>query len=203
MVLMMPIAGALYNRLGAYILLPTGLVLASISGFMMARFTTNSSELQLLGPLVLQGVGFACMFVPMATSALSTIPKRLMQGASSLFNLTIGSPGGSLGTAIVITLLNHKITTVSANLVKYASIYNPQFKLWWQTYQAAFTARGSDPTTAHLQALAALQGLISQQAAVVAFEYVFGTIGVVFLCVLPLVLLLRPPRKVSQELHVA
>ena len=153
MVLMMPIAGALYNRLGAYILLPTGLVLASISGFMMARFTTNSSELQLLGPLVLQGVGFACMFVPMATSALSTIPRRLMQGASSLFNLMF-QLGGSLGTAIVITLLNHKITTVSANLVKYASIYNPQFKQLVADVPGGVCRARSDPTTAHLQALA-------------------------------------------------
>jgi len=202
MVLMMPLAGALYNRLGPYILLPLGLVLASISGFLMAHFTTNSSEVQLVGPLVLQGVGFACMFVPMATSALSTIPKRLMQGAASLFSLMF-QLGGSLGTAIVITLLNQKITAVSANLVKYASIYNPQFRQWWQTYQQAFVARGSDPTTAHWQALAALQGLISQQAAVVAFDYVFGTIGVVFLCVLPLVLLLRRARSATEDLPIA
>ena len=202
MVLMMPVAGAVYNRLGPYVLLPLGLILAGISGIMMTHFTTNSSELQLLGPLVLQGVGFACMFVPMATTSLSTIPKRLMQSASSLFTLMF-QLGGSLGTAIVITLLNHKITTVSANLVKYASIYNPSFRQWWQSYQAAFVARGSDPTTAHLQALAALHGLISQQATVIAFDYVFGTIGTVFLCVLPLVLLLRQGRAASEDPPVA
>jgi len=125
-----------------------------------------------------------------------------MQGASSLFSLMF-QLGGSLGTAIVITLLNHKITTVSANLVKYASVYHPQFRQWWQTYQAAFMARGSDPTTAHWQALAALQGLISQQAAVIAFDYVFGTIGAVFLCVLPLVLLLRRGPTAPEDLPVA
>jgi MFS transporter, DHA2 family, multidrug resistance protein len=193
MVLMMPLAGMLYNRLGVYVMLPFGLVLAGVSGMLMARFTTDSGQLQLLGPLILQGIGFAFMFVPMSTTALSTIPRRKMQNASSMFSLMF-QLGGSLGTAIVITLLDHKITTASANLVRYASVYNPAFMHWWQTFQAGFVARGSDPTTAHMQALAALHALINQQAAVIAFEYAFGAIGVMFFLCLPLVALMRRGR---------
>src|SRR5579883_973366 len=137
MVLMMPVAGLLYNRLGVYIMLPCGLLLAGASGLMMAHFTTDSGPVQLLLPLILQGFGFALMFVPMSTTALSTIPRRKMQSASSMFTLMF-QLGGSLGTAIVITLLDHKIATASANLVRYASLYNPSFRQWWQTYEAAF-----------------------------------------------------------------
>ncbi len=202
MVLMMPVAGLLYNRLGVYIMLPCGLLLAGASGLMMAHFTTDSGPVQLLLPLILQGFGFALMFVPMSTTALSTIPRRKMQSASSMFTLMF-QLGGSLGTAIVITLLDHKIATASANLVRYASLYNPSFRQWWQTYEAAFVARGHDPATAHMQALAALNALIGQQASVVAFEYAFGVIGVVFFLCLPLVVFLRRGRAQVDDVPAA
>jgi len=113
-----------------------------------------------------------------------------MQSATGLYNL-VRQLGGSFGTAIVITLVDHKTTTASANLMRYASVSNPTFMRWWQTYQAAFVARGSDPTTAHWQALAALQGLINQQASVIAFDYTFGVVGLTLLACLPLVLFIR------------
>lgn len=116
-----------------------------------------------------------------------------MQSATGLYNL-IRQLGGSVGTAIVITLVDHKTTTASANLVKYASMSNPIFMQWWTTYQQALVARGSNPTTAHWQALAVLSGLINQQASVVAFNYAFAVIGAVFLACLPLVLLIRRGR---------
>ncbi len=198
MVLMMPIAGALYNRLGVYIMLPFGLIVSAFAGLMMARFNLDSGPLQILLPQLIQGVGFAFMFVSLSTIALSTIPRREMQNAAGLFNL-VRQLGGSLGTAIVITLLDHKTTTASANLMQYASPYNPTFVQWWQRIQAGLVAHGSDLTTAHRQALALLHGLIRQQAAVVAFDYVFAIVGLVLFACLPLVLLMRQGRTQGGE----
>ena len=190
MVLMMPVAGSLYNRLGVYIMLPFGLLVSGAAGLMMSHFTTETSHVGILIPQIIQGIGFSFMFVPLATATLSTIPRPLMQGATGLYNL-IRQLGGSLGTAIVITMLDHKITTASANLVRYASPSNPTFVAWWNTIQAGLQARGSDAATAHRQALAVLHQLIGQQAAVVAFDYVFALVGAVFIVCLPVVLLIR------------
>jgi len=190
MVVMMPIAGFLYNKLGVYIMLPFGLAVSGAAGLMMSHFTTNSSHAVILLPQVIQGIGFSFMFVPLSTATLSTIPRPLMQSATGLFNL-VRQLGGSLGTAIVITLLDHKVTTASANLVRYASPSNPTFMAWWSTIQAGLQARGSDAATAHRQALAVLHQFISQQASVVAFDYVFALVGIVFIVSLPVVLLIR------------
>jgi len=190
MLVMMPISGLLYNRLGVYVMLPCGLLLSGGAGLMMALFNLNTGELQILVPQVLQGVGFSLMFVSLSTASLSQMPRPLMQSATGLYNL-VRQLGGSLGTAIVITLVDHKMVTASANLVKYASVYNPSFMQWWKLLQAGFVARGSDPTTAHLQALAILQAWIGQQAAVVAYDYAFAMIGIVFFACLPLVLFMR------------
>jgi DHA2 family multidrug resistance protein len=198
MVFMMPVAGMFYNRLGPYVMLPFGLTMAGVSGLMMTRFTLYSSQFQLVLPLLVQGTGFAFMFVALSTTTLSTIPRRLMQNAAGMFTLMF-QLGGSLGTALIITILDHKIQTASTNLAKYASIYNPSFTQWWQTYEAWFVSRGSDPATAHRQALFVLQQTINQQSAVVAFEYAFGVIAAVFFLCLPLLLLLRRGRVQADE----
>ena len=193
MVLLMPIAGTLYNRLGVYVMLPFGVAVSAFAGFMMSRFTLDSGPVQIIVPQVIQGVGFAFMFVSLSTAMLATIPRPQIQNATGLSGL-VRQLGGSLGTAIVITLLDHKDTVVSAALVKYASPYNPIFMRWWSTFQAGFLARGSDPGTARAQALAALHHLISQQAAVIAFDYTFAVVGALFLICLPLVFLMRGGR---------
>lgn len=190
MVMMMPVAGALYNRLGVYIMLPFGLVVSGAAGIMMSHFTTQTSHLGILVPQVIQGIGFSFMFIPLSTATLSTIPRPLMQSATGLYNL-VRQLGGSLGTAIVITILDHKTTTASANLVRYASFSNPVFMSWWSQLQAGLQARGSDAATAHRQALAVLQHWIGRQSAVVAFDYVFALVGAVFIVCLPVVLLIR------------
>ena len=190
MVFTMPILGNLYNRLGVYIMLPFGLVVSGAAGFMMSHFTTQTSHLGILVPQIIQGVGFSFMFIPLSTATLSTIPRPLMQSATGLYNL-VRQLGGSLGTAIVITILDHKTTTASTNLVRYASFSNPLFMSWWSQLQAGLQARGSDAATAHRQALAVLQHWIGQQSAVVAFDYVFALVGAVFIICLPVVLLIR------------
>lgn len=190
MLVFMPLVGGLYNRIGMHVMLAFGLVMCTIAAFLMAAFTIYTGPVQLLVPQIVQGIGFAFIFVPLSTATLSTIPRARMQSATGLYNL-IRQLGGSVGTAIVIAVVNRKMTTASANLVKYASLSNPTFMQWWTAYQQAFVARGSNPTTAHWQALGFLAGLINQEASVVAFDYAFAMIGVVFLVCLPLVLLIR------------
>ncbi len=198
MVLMMPVAGALYNRLGVHVMVPTGLLMGALAGFIMGRFTLDTGPVEILIPQVIQGFGFAFLWVPLATAALATIPRPLMQSATGLYNL-IWQLGGSIGTALVITLFDRRLTTASAHLVQYASPYNPTFMRWWQTFEAGFMARGIDTSTAHRQALAVLHALISQQAGVIAYEYVFTLMGAGMLLCLPLVLLLRTRTRTAGE----
>jgi len=134
--------------------------------------------------------GWAFIFVSLTTAALATIPRPLVQSAAGL-NSLIRQLGASIGTAVVITVLDYKTTTASAELVRYANIYNPIFRQWWQTYQNGFLAHGNDSFTAHQRAVAVLQGLIYQQATMVAYAYDFALLGLLFALCLPLVALVR------------
>jgi DHA2 family multidrug resistance protein len=185
-----PIAGALYNRVGVYVLLPFGLTMSAIGAFLLADLTLDSGPIQVLIPQIVQGIGFGFMFVSLSTTTLATIPRARMQNAAGVYNL-MRQLGGSLGTAIVIAIWNHRLAVASSNLVGYASPYNPAFAERLRALQAAFMARGSDAATAAQQALATLDAMIHRQAATVAFNYTFAVITVLFVACLPLVLLLR------------
>jgi DHA2 family multidrug resistance protein len=191
-----PIAGALYNRLGVYVLLPFGLTMSAVGAYMLAHLTLESGSIHVLIPQVIQGIGFGFMFVSLSTTTLATIPRARMQNATGVYNL-IRQLGGSLGTAIVVAVWNHRLAVASANLVGYASPYNPAFAERWRALQAGFVARGSDAATAAQQALAALETIIHRQAATIAFNYAFAVIAVLFVACLPLVLLLRHGSRVA------
>lgn len=190
MVLVMPVAGALYNRIGVHVMMAGGLVLAVIGVGLMTYFTLDTGTAQILAAQVIQGVGFAFIFVPSTTAALATIPRPLLQSAAGLNNL-IRQLGGSIGTVLVVTVLDYKTTTASAWLVRYANTYNPIFRHWVQVYQNAFLASGNDPFTAHQRALGVLQGLIYQQATVVGYDYAFALLALLLAVCLPLIALIR------------
>ncbi len=54
----------------------------------------------------------------------------------------------------------------------------------------ALQSRGSDPATAHQQAIAVLEQTVNLQAAVLSFADIFRVVGIAFLCSLPLLLFL-------------
>lgn len=54
-------------------------------------------------------------------------------------------------------------------------------------------AAGLDPVTATQRAYAATAGIVQRQAAMISFVEVFRMLGVMFLCLLPLVLLMNRP----------
>ncbi len=191
MLVFMPLVGVLYNRLGVHVMLAFGLVVCAIAAFLMAAFTIYSGPVQIPGVHV-QGIDFAFIFVPLSTATLSTIPRARMQSATGLYNL-IRQLGGSVGMAIVIAVVNRKMTM---RVPTWSSTPPHLTRRSCNGGRVPAGVRGpwNNPTTAHWQALAFLSGLINQQASVVAFEYAFAMIGVVFLVCLPLVLLIRRAR---------
>ena len=62
--------------------------------------------------------------------------------------------------------------------------------------QSAMVAQGGvDPATAQHIASGMLENMIRQQAAIMSYNDVFWVLGIVFLCMLPLIFLMRPSKK--------
>jgi len=136
--------------------------------------------------LLVQGLGFSCLFVPLATTALSRIPRHKLADAAGL-NSVVRFIGGSIGLAIFATLLTRHMTTVRSVLGTHVVAGSPTLLTRLYGAQRMFEQMGMNASAAH--AGAGARGGRGGGAAVRgdSFETGFLLTGLSFLCVLPLV----------------
>jgi DHA2 family multidrug resistance protein len=134
------------------------------------------------------------LFVPLTTVAMATIPRERIGYATSLFNL-MRNMGGSIGIAITGTILQRQRQVVGATLGAHVSAYDPITQTTFEQIRNGLIASGSDVVTATQRAYIILHGMLVQQASMVSFVMLFRLLGGMFLVMLPLVLLMRRPRR--------
>jgi DHA2 family multidrug resistance protein len=202
MMVMMLVSGWLYPKLGARAMIVVGLTLTIYAQWVIGHFTLETTQTQFLIPQVIQGVGFGMIFVSLSTVALREIERPKMTSATGLYNL-IRQLGGSFGTAAVVSLLTNKIQSARADLVQNTAPSNSVFEQNLHGLAGMFAGEGYSLTTARQMALKAIDGIISQQSAIIGYEFVFYAIGVMFVLCIPLVFMLsKGPAKVG-AVHVA
>ncbi|MDR3709921.1 MAG: DHA2 family efflux MFS transporter permease subunit [Capsulimonadaceae bacterium] len=193
MMLAMPVAGALYNRLGPKVMIGAGLLLTIYSQYQMAQFTLETGAQDILWPQILQGIGFGFVFVALSTVALANIAPARMTSATGLNNL-IRQLGGSFGTTIVVTILTRQNDVARSSLVPDLQASNPAFLVRLRGIQGLFVHNGYGVQAAHDAALRLLNLLLVRQTFMLAYEYVFICIGVLFTICLPLIFVLHQPK---------
>ncbi|HET7815074.1 MAG TPA: DHA2 family efflux MFS transporter permease subunit [Candidatus Baltobacteraceae bacterium] len=172
---------ALLNRFKVrpQVLLGIGFIIVALANVLTARVLTTSSEfMTFVFPLVLGGVGFGMLFVPLAVAVLSSVKGFETQKATSLLSLC-QQLGGSLSTAILVTLLDRRGALHQDALSASINLARPPVQ---------------HALAAHAQ-LGTLAGLVQQQALAMAFGDAFYMLGAVTLVLTPLVLLLRTPKQ--------
>ena len=171
----------------------------------MSHYTLMTSTRQLIFPLIIQGVGFACLWVPLATVALSTIDRRKMADATGL-NSLVRQIGGSLGLAIFATLMTRYPVQIKAAIAAHITAGRPEVTQRIGAMTQLLISRGYDAASARMAAQRALGGIVAQQAMMMTFEKMFLMAGVAFLFVLPLLYFLKSPNHgdgaVKPDVHV-
>jgi MFS transporter, DHA2 family, multidrug resistance protein len=179
-----PVAGIVTGLIGPRYIVAPGLMLAASVMFLMSRWTLDAGPAQIVIPMLLLGLGLSLLLVPLFGSALNSVPRPKATGAAGLMNLMF-QLGGSFGTAILTTMLERGTDLFHARLVEHARPDNPAWTAALGQVTALMTVRGgSDATAGHQQALAALDRLITGQAAVLSFEHAFQVITLLFLAAL-------------------
>ncbi|MGB8516637.1 MAG: DHA2 family efflux MFS transporter permease subunit [Gallionella sp.] len=163
-------------------------ICASIAGnYMMTRFTGDITAHDLILPMMLQGVGMGLIFVPISTLAFTTLPKEIAAEAAGIYSL-IRSLGSALGISILANYFSRStqqswsqlrgdITPYSAALHQYLA----------PLHIAVDDAKGI--------ALAAKAVLHQAQNIGYIDSFWFATLN--FILMLPLLLLVRTPKKIS------
>src|SRR5580658_2509560 len=189
----MPIVGRIYNIVSPRLVIAVGVFFIACGAFEMSHFTLETSQHGVIMALIYQGVGFACLFVPLTTVSLSSIPRHLMADATGL-NSLFRQVGGSIGLAVAATLLSRFGAQTRTALISHVTSSDPAAVMRLRQTSGALAARGMDAASARQMALRAIDGAVSRQATLISFERVFLLAGVLFILVLPLLAFLKAPK---------
>jgi DHA2 family multidrug resistance protein len=196
MIVFMPIIGRIYNKVSPRVVIAFGIVLFAVTAWMMGHYTLATSTRDVVIVLIIQGLAFSCLFIPLTTLALSSIPRHRLADATGL-NSLLRQVGGSVGLAVFATLLSRFSTRIYGTMLEHINPANLAATERWKKIAASLGVNGSN------LAPRVIDGILRKQAMVMAFEKLFYLAGLCFLCVLPLVFLLRAaPSGEKIDVHV-
>ncbi len=185
----LPLTGVLLGRrFDPRLLLTAGLVLASIAFYGYGTLNLNAAGMDFLWPQIIQGAGLSMVFTPLATIAMDPIPLESMGFATSLFSMA-RNIGSSVGISFVTTELARRAQFHQARLVEAVTPYNPAVQ---HALGSLGRLGGPGPDGAN-RALGILYGQVIRQANALTFLEMFRVLGVLFLCVTPLIWVMQRP----------
>lgn len=198
-ILSMAVAGRLIGKgVDPRWMVGVGLLIAAFSLYEMTGWTLMMGSAHFVVTGLIQGAGLGLIFIPLNITAFATLKPHQRTEASSLMNLS-RNIGASVGISIVVAMLARNIQT-------------SHMELGGQVRAGGLT--GADPIVGSVlgmnsdMALGVLDGLVNQQAAMIAYLDDFKLMMILTLCALPLVFVLKRPRRpvpgVKEEpVHIA
>jgi len=188
-----PFVGKLYNKVSPAVLVAFGMLMTALGSWMQADITLATSTGDLVIPLAITGIGFAFLFVPLTTAALSNVPRHELAGAAGV-NSFVRQVGGSIGLSIFATLFTRFSTQATAGLSAHVTVLRPEVGSQLAAAHASLVARGfgSDAATAIVHKTFAGRAVL--QGTVIGFEKTFILQTIAFLIVIPLLVFLRVNR---------
>jgi DHA2 family multidrug resistance protein len=206
MMLVTPFIGKLYNRIPPALTVGFGAMLFVVGSYQLSHITLAHGSGEIMLALVITGFGFACLFVPLTTAALTFVPRAQLADAAGL-SAFVRQIGGSFGLTIFATLLSNFSKRATAAVSWNVTDLRPDVVARLGQIAAGWQARGLDAISAKAAALRSLAGSVARQGMVLGFEKTFLLQGVAFLVVLPLLFFLRvgaaPKSDPAQTPHVA
>ncbi len=185
MMIASPFVGRLYNKVRPAYLVGIGILMTSFGCWLQADISLQTSTHDLLWPLAVTGAGFAFLFVPLTTAALSNVPHHSLAGAAGV-NSFVRQVGGSIGLSIFATLFTSYSQEAAAGLASSVTVLRPEVAA--QLDAGVLTARAASGR-------AALQGVV------LGFDKMFILQTIAFVVVLPLIFALRVKRH-AKAAHV-
>ena len=156
-------------------------IVMGITCFMRGRFTTEVDFYHVALAQLLQGLGVALFFMPILTILLSDLEGHEIAEGSGVATF-LRAVGGSFAASITTYVWTRGGVLNHANLTEHINAYDTQVR-------QSIGAMGG-----HLQAYAAqMNGVISQQAMQISFNQLFDVLGFIFLGLVAVVWLAKPP----------
>jgi DHA2 family multidrug resistance protein len=180
----MMIVGRLIQRFDARLIIAAGLLVTAYSLWQMTQWSLLMDYWPIVVSGVLQGLGVGLVYVPLSTVAFTTLPGPLRNEGTAFFNL-LRNLGSSIGISVVMFLLTQNTQRLHASLAEHVTPYD-------MTSNPAALAAHVDISTA--KGIAALNAMITNQAAMIAYIDDFRLMMLLTLFTIPFLVLIRRAR---------
>jgi len=198
-------ASAIVTRVDQRWMLAFGCLLNAASLYMMTSLTLGMDYWALALPRFIQGFAVGFIFVPLSTLTLATIQRHKLVNATAVYGM-LRNLGGSIGIAVVTTLLAQRSQFHQATLVSHITVFDPETKVRLIRWATHFGKLGDDAFTAERRAVLMLYRETVEQAQLLAYADDFWLLALMFAIVpffLPLMRRIRlqpsPPSDASSS----
>src|SRR5579883_1377953 len=189
-----PLVPKLVEHLEARLVLAIGLSIFVTSCFMNSALTYSNGGEQFVWSQIVRAIGQPVLVVAISFIATAGVQKDQADSVSAIYN-GIRVVAGTLGTALLGTLLTKREQFHSNHVVEAVSNYNTQTQDRLQQLSQVFTTKLGDPSAAQAQATSALSQTVRQQSNTMAFSDCFYFLGMSLLLVGSIIFLLRRTPK--------
>jgi DHA2 family multidrug resistance protein len=179
-----PFVGNYMGRFDLRVIVSVGFIVFALTSFWQASFYTDIGFHQLIEPRFLQGLGITFFFTPLISIIIAGLPPERLPSALGLSNFC-RILGGSFGTSLSVTLWDRREAFHHSRLVENINIFNPLSNAAVAQLQSQdFPGKKSFELLAHM---------ISNQAYMLSTNDVFWLSGWIFVGLLILIWLAKPP----------
>ncbi len=178
--------------MGARRVLFIGLVVSASALWQMSRFDLSMTATPIMLSGLIQGFGAGLLFAPLTTLAYATLsPVHRVEG--TIVSTMARSLGSSVGISMLQAMLIRRSAAAHSALAAHIQPGDPVV--------AAALPPMLDPST--VRGLTALNGEVTRQGAMIAYDGIFGTMVILIVSVVPLLLMMRAPKAAAPAAHEA
>ncbi|WP_099351637.1 MDR family MFS transporter [Fredinandcohnia onubensis] len=114
--IMSPITGKLFDKFGPRLLSICGLVITAVSTYLLSQLQIDSSYTYIITTYTLRMLGMSMVMMPIMTNGLNQLPARFYPHGTAINN-TAQQVSGSIGTAVLVTVMNSVAKSEGENLI--------------------------------------------------------------------------------------
>jgi MFS family permease len=205
MTVAMPLVGRLVDKVGARVMIVTGLPLLALTTWQMGALDLTTSDTTIRLWLAARGCAMGMVMMPSMTAGLNAVPLPQMSRASAMSNV-MRQVFGAFGTALIVTILQLRQTYHSAMLSQTVTPDNIPLQQLMASAQQWAMSQGMSAAQSQAMGVMIAARQVSLSAAVMGFDDVFRvTAAITLLAILPALFMKtrRTPAGGGPRIHLA
>ncbi len=198
-VISIPLGMALQKGVSPKMLMTVGMTSFMFFCWELGQQTMQSGSPNFYWILLLRGLALGFIFIPVTMLAVTGLQGRDIGQATGLNNM-VRQLGGSFGIAITNTYIAKRVGVHRTEILSHISAYDPAAVERIEGMRQALGPRTLSPVEAQQLTWKSLEGIVTGQSYHLAYMDAFKLIALLFLCCLPLLLLIRVDKGEKADL---